>query len=92
MQTLNLVKLYTHNGAIMIDTAQLASGKRLLTIYNLRGRKASDAAKTEAARIQAGYGVHRENLFASPKLAAAHRDAIYADMRKRSDAAKAINI
>jgi hypothetical protein len=87
---MNLVKLYTHNGAIMIDTAQLASGRRLLTIYNLRGRKLSDSAKTEKERIQAGYGVHRENLFASAKLAAAHRDAIYADMRARAVIANAV--
>lgn len=76
---MNLVKLYTVHGPMWIDTAQLNGGRlHCLTIYTRTGRKLSDTARTKAAREDASYGVHPENLFASPALAAVNRERILA--------------
>ncbi len=81
---MNLVKLYHHNGPVWIDTNQLNGSRTLLTIYTSRGNRLADTAKTKILRFDASCGVHRENLFASPQLAKANRERIYADMRNRS--------
>lgn len=77
----NLVKLYTHNGVVLIDTAQHETGKTLLTIYTLRGNRLYD---TKRGQEMSCCSVHRNNLFASKELANAHREAIYANMEARS--------
>lgn len=65
----NLVKCYTINGSVYIDTEQLDSGITNLTIYTCRGNRLADTAKTKRARTQAESWVHRDNLFASRDLA-----------------------
>lgn len=78
----NLVQLYTMHGQMWISTEQLNSPKILLTIFTRSGKKLSDTARTYQARTDAGYGVHRDNLYASKELANAAAERIYADMKR----------
>lgn len=64
----NLVKLFTDQGAMFIDAAQLLGKRTHLTIYTSRGNKLKDAGATKEIRENASYGVHRDNLFASQEL------------------------
>lgn len=79
----NLVKLYTHNGTVWIDTAQHEIGRTQLTIYTSRGNRLCDTVRGQKDNFN-GTTVHRDNLFASKMLAYKHREAIYSDMRARS--------
>lgn len=76
----NLVKLFTAHGAMYIDTKQLASERKLLTIYTSRGNRLRDVGATKDIRERASYGVNRENLYASQELADAASDAIWRDL------------
>lgn len=87
----NLVKLYTRHGAIMIDTAELhhrmtTESTRCLHIYTTRGNLLMDtAAYLRASPLNRPSGiVHPANLFATPELAKADSDRIFADMRARA--------
>jgi hypothetical protein len=80
MSAPNLVRLYTINGPMLIDTLQLVMGRMILTIYSLNGKKRSESARTQQERDDASYGVHRDNLFASPALAEANHRRILADI------------
>ena len=79
-----LVKLYTRHCAVWIDTEQFAYRERVLTIYTARGNRLADTARTKKQRERASYGVHIDNVFASPELAKANADRIYADMERRA--------
>jgi hypothetical protein len=81
---MNLVRLFTHKGVIYVDSDELARGRTILRIYTARGNKLSETARTERERETAGFGVHRENLYASPKLAKADYERIIADMTRRA--------
>lgn len=83
---MNIIKLFTAHGAIYVDSAQLAGKRTILTIYTARGKKLSDSARTHQERIDAGFGVHRDNLYASPELAEAAYERIIADMAQRAAA------
>ena len=72
----NLVKLYTHNGAVWIDTDQFNSRKHCLTIYTQSGKRLSDAGRTKEIRESSSYGVHPDNLYGSKKHAEADRARI----------------
>ena len=86
----NLIKLYTRHGAIWVDTAELsARGNmpqgRCLHIYTSHGNRIVDteawhkaSSKTRPSGI-----VHPANLFATPELAKADSDRIYAEMAHR---------
>lgn len=76
----NLVKLFTAHGEMYIDTKQLASDRRHLTIYTSRGNRLKDVGKTEKIREGAMYGVHRDNLFASQQLADDASDAVWREL------------
>ena len=80
---INLVRLFTQHGPVWIDSNQLAF-RTILTIYTARGNLAADMARTERERELVRYGVHRDNLFASPELARAQSERIYADMQRRA--------
>jgi hypothetical protein len=85
----NLIKLYTRHGALMVDTSQLQRAcmikdGRCLTIYTLRGNRLSDTAPTKEARMLASFGVHVGNLFATMELAQADSERILAAMYGRS--------
>jgi len=87
----NLVKLYTVHGAMLIDTAQLNRPSRIrLTIYNMRGIRKVDAARSENEKLKFAYGVHRDNLFASRELAEANMERIMADIRSHDYANQSI--
>ena len=87
----NLIKLYTRHGAIWVDTAELsARGNmpqgRCLHIYTSHGNRLVDteawhkvSPKTRPSGI-----VHPANLFATPELAKADSDKIFADMARRA--------
>jgi hypothetical protein len=76
-QNANLVKLFTVDGAMFIDTHQLARPHRtLLTIYTASGKRLSDVGRTKNIRENASFGVHRDNLFASPELALADYERV----------------
>jgi hypothetical protein len=77
---MNLVRLHTINGPMWIDTRQLNTARTHLTIYTRAGRKLSETARTAQARENASYGVHRDNLFASPELAEANHARILASI------------
>lgn len=77
----NLVKLWSHNGPMLIDTHQLAGPRTLLTIYTLRGNRLMDTVR---GQLMPSTSVHRENLYASKELAADHRQRIEDDMRRRA--------
>lgn len=77
----NLVKLYSHNGPMLIDTRQLAGPRTLLTIYTLRGNRLMDTVR---GQLMPCTSVHRDNLYASKELAADHRQSIEDDMRRRT--------
>lgn len=77
----NLVKLYSHNGPMLIDTRQLAGSRTLLTIYTLRGNRLID---TERGQRMPCTSVHRDNLYASKELAAQDRERIADDMANRA--------
>ena len=64
-KSINIIKLFTIDGPIHIDSNQLNSNRRLLTIYTAEGDKMSYVAPTEKERENASYGVHRDNLFAT---------------------------
>ena len=87
---MNLQELYTCHGAMWIDADQIArcvaGGFNRLTIYTVRGNRASDTAKTQAERERFSSGCHYSNIFASQQLADADRERIYADMAKRNEA------
>ena len=76
----NLVELYTVDGPMHIDTAQLARRRTHLTIYDGHGRRVKDAGRTRAIREAAEYGVHFDNLYATQALANATADALYAQL------------
>ncbi len=65
----NLVKCYTINGAVYIDTEQLNGSITNLTIYTCHGTLFSDAEKSEGARTRGKSWVHRDTIFASQDLA-----------------------
>ena len=77
----NLVKLYSHNGPMLIDTAQLAGPRTLLAIYTSRGNRLMDTVR---GQLMPCTSVHRDNLYASKELAADHRRRIEADMVNRA--------
>jgi hypothetical protein len=79
---MNLIKLYTCHAPIFIDSDELAKGRTLLRIYNSRGGIKSDTARTHDERMKAGFGVHRNNLFATRKLAIENRERVLKEMRK----------
>jgi len=79
---MNLVRLYTVNAPMYVDTRQLSSWCTRLTIYTKTGLKVSETARTKQARENASCGVHRDNLFASPELAEANHARILADIFK----------
>lgn len=58
-----IIKMFTHQGVMHVDTEELARDRRILTIYTEDGQKLKGVAPTEEARERASYGVHRENLF-----------------------------
>lgn len=74
----NLVKLYTYNQCVLIDTTQLSSGRTQLTIYTLRGNRLYD---TKRGQNMPCCTVHKDNLFASKELAKENMDRIYKDMK-----------
>lgn len=76
-KSINIIKLFTIDGPIHIDSNQLNSNRRLLTIYTAEGDKMSYVAPTEKERENASYGVHRDNLFATQELAKADSDRIW---------------
>lgn len=82
---MNLIRLYTVHGPMWIDTEQLARDRRSLTIYTARGNRAADTARTEQERTRAAWGVHRDNLFASPALAEANYERIRQDIASRGN-------
>jgi hypothetical protein len=76
-----LLKLFSQHGAVYVDAAQLAkASKTHLTIYTAKGQKLSDTGRSKEIREQAGFGVHRENLFATQELADAAGDKIYREI------------
>lgn len=80
----NLVKLFTVNGPMYIDTHQVAQQSRnILRIYTSRGNRLMDVGRTARIREIAGFGVHRNNLFATQELAKKDMERIYADMAAR---------
>jgi hypothetical protein len=80
---MNLIKLYTCHAPIFIDSDELAKqGRTLLRIYTAQGNVKSETAKTHDERMKAGFGVHRNNLFATRKLAIENREIILKEMRK----------
>lgn len=78
----NLVKLFTAYGPVYIDTKQLARRRTLLTIYTARGNRLKDVGRTREIRERAEYGVHIDNLYATPELAVAAAEAAYAELPK----------
>lgn len=86
---MNLIKLYTIHGAMHVDADQLNNGRTILRIYTARGNRLADVARTEMERERARYGVHRENLYASPALAEAAYRRMIADMAARDSRAAA---
>lgn len=80
MAKINLVKLFTADGPMHVDTAQLANTKRkILTIFTARGNRLSEVGKTTKIREIASVGVHRDNLYASQELADAAIERFYAE-------------
>ena len=77
----NLVKLWSHNGPMLVDTCQLNGPRLLLTIYSLRGNRLIDTVR---GQLMPCTSVHRDNLYASEELAANHRRQIEDDMRNRA--------
>lgn len=77
---INIIKLFTVDGPIYIDSNQLNGPRKLLTIYTARGNKLSRVARTEKERESASYGVHRDNLFATQELAKADSDRIWREI------------
>lgn len=80
----NLVKLYTHNRAIMVNTAELydrmtTGSTRLMTIYTTRGNRLIDTVAHQRKPNGMGY-VHPANLFASKGLALAMADRILEEL------------
>lgn len=75
----NLIKLYTRHGAIWVNTEQLARKRTQCSIYTSHGNRLIDTFKTKADYAK-GSTVHFDNLFATPELAKADSDRIYADM------------
>lgn len=65
----NLVKYYTINGAVYIDTEQLNGGITNLTTYTCHGTLFSDTENTKMARTRGESWVHRDTIFASYDLA-----------------------
>ena len=76
----NLVKLFTVDGSVHIDTAQLARQKRHLTIYTAHGNLLSEFGRTKEIRESASWGIHFENLFASRDLAEARSNEIWREL------------
>ena len=89
----NLIKLYTRHGAIWVDTAELSArgnkqGSRCCVyIYTSRGNRLVDTAafQRESYQTRPSGLVHEANLFATPELAKADSDRIYADMARRGN-------
>lgn len=79
---MNLVKLYTHNSSVYINTAELNSEKKLLRMYTKTGAKLSEVGRTAKIREFAANGCHRNNLYASKKLAEADSCRIMAEFAK----------
>jgi hypothetical protein len=73
----NLVKLFTIDGPVWVDTRQLSGRRTLLTMYTARGNKCKDTGRTKDVREKAAYGVHRDNLYATMELARAAYDALF---------------
>lgn len=79
-----LVKLYTKNGAFRVVKEDYESGKRkILSIYNSYGIRYSEWNTTKKQRDRGIlWGVHRNNLFPSLKLAKEDFERILADILK----------
>ncbi len=82
---MNLVKLYTFHGPMHIDSAQIAQGRTILTIYTPRGNRLADTARSQHDKEKARNGVHVDNLFASLELAEANYQRIIRDMQQRGE-------
>lgn len=83
----NLVRLFTQNGAIFVDTAELAQvGRRRLTIYTDRGNRLADMRAIYGRRLDCDPStmVHFENLFATRIMAKENRNRINIDITRRS--------
>lgn len=79
-KSINIIKLFTVDGPIHIDSNQLNGPRKLLTIYTAAGEKMKHAAPTEKERESASFGVHRDNLFASQELAKADSDRVWREI------------
>ena len=79
-----LVKLYTKNGACIVVKEDYESGKKIiLSIHNSRGEHYQDWNTTKKQRDHGIlWGVHRNNLFSSLKLAKENHARILADIFK----------
>lgn len=77
---MNLQKLYASNGPIYINAEDLNKGRNIIPIYTATGRRLADHGRTQAIRESAEFGVHVDNLFASPVLAIANRERIIAEI------------
>lgn len=83
---MNLVQLFTIDGALWIDTKQLNGPRTCLTIYTRCGNRLKDVGRTLAIRERAMFGVHRDNLFATHDKAIADSDRIMRDIYGDRDA------
>ena len=82
-EKIQLVRLYTP-APLWVDLSQLANPNRIqLSIYTACGNRLCDVLD-RAGNYSRGTTVHRENLFATPDLANAHRERIYTDITRRS--------
>ena len=76
---MNIIRLFTRHGEYCVDADELnrgINGNRALTIYTRGGQKKSLYARTHRERMQAEWGVHPANLFATKKLAMANWERI----------------
>jgi len=78
MLTPNLVRLFTIDGAVYVDTLRLATAKHCVTVYTRRGLKLADVGRTVRIRQNAQFGVHVNNLFATKELAQIDYDKVTA--------------
>ena len=86
----NLIKLYTRNGAIWVDTDELSKRGNLpqgrcLCVYTSRGNRLCDTSAWNKASPMTRPSdiVHPSNIFATPELAKDDMDRIHTDMASR---------
>jgi len=80
---MNLITLYTHNQTVRVNSYDIQN-KVIMPCYNRNGRRITEENATKKQREHGYpvYGVHRDNLYASKKLAEMDRKRIFELMLK----------